>query len=89
MLVEDFLQRWAAAKAAAGLRKTLRECGFTELEPGRWKRTLTPPIDPIEITLPMKKRSPPPALYALVIVFANFVVGAAAACGLAWLVWPL
>jgi hypothetical protein len=35
MLVEDFLQRWAAAKAAAGLRKMLREYGFTELEPAR------------------------------------------------------
>ncbi len=86
MLVEDFLQRWAAAKAAAGLRKMLREYGFTELESGRWERPLTPTIDPIEITLPMKKRPPSPALYALIIVIANLVAVGAAAFGLAWLV---
>jgi hypothetical protein len=85
LLVEDFLQRWAAAKAAAGL-KMLRKYGFTELEPGRWGRPLTPTIDPIEITLPMKKMLPSPALYTLIIVIANLVAVGAAAFGLAWLV---
>ncbi|MEH2491424.1 hypothetical protein [Bradyrhizobium sp. AZCC 2230] len=84
MLVEDFLQRWAAAKAVAGLRKMLRKYGFTELEPGRWERPLTPTIDPVEITLPMKKMLPSPALYALIIVIANLVAVGAAAFGLAW-----
>jgi hypothetical protein len=82
MLVENFLQRWAAA----GLRKMLREYGFTELESGRWQRPLTPTIDPIEITLPMKKRPLSAALYALIIVIANLVAVGAAAFGLAWLV---
>jgi hypothetical protein len=86
MLVEDFLQRWAAARAAAGHRKMLREYGFTELESGRWEKPLTPTIDPIELTLPMKKRRPSPALYALIIVIANLVAVGAAAFGLAWLV---
>jgi hypothetical protein len=86
LLVEDFLQRWAAAKAAAGLRKMLRKYGFTELEPGRWERPLTPTIDPIEITLPMKRMLPSPVLYTLIIVIANLVAVGAAAFGLAWLV---
>jgi hypothetical protein len=86
MLVEDFLQGWAAAKAAAGLRKMLREYGFTELESGRWERPLAPTIDPIEITLPMKERPPFPAIYALIIVIANLVAVGAAVFGLAWLV---
>ena len=86
MLVEDFLQRWAAAKAAAGLRKMLRKYGFTELESGRWERPLTPTVDPIEITPPMKKMPPSPALYTLIIVIANLVAVGAAAFGLAWLV---
>jgi hypothetical protein len=89
MLVEDFVQRWAAAKAAAGLRKMLREYGFTELGSGRWEKPLTPTIEPIEITLPMKKRRPSPALYALIIIIANLVAVGAAAFGLAWLVGRL
>jgi hypothetical protein len=85
MLVEDFLRRRATAKAAAGLRKLLREYGFTESEPGRWEGTLTPTINSIE--LPTKKQQPrSPAFYALIIVIANLVAVGAAAFGLAWLV---
>jgi hypothetical protein len=85
MLVEDFLRR-RTAKAAAGLRKLLREYGFTESEPGRWEGTLTPTINSIEITLPTKKQPRSPAFYALIIVIANLVAVGAVAFGLAWLV---
>jgi hypothetical protein len=86
MLVEDLLRRRATAKAAAGLRKLLREYGFTESEPGRWEGTLTPTINSIEITLPTKKQPRSPAFYALIIVIANLVAVGAVAFGLAWLV---
>jgi hypothetical protein len=86
MLVKDFLRRRAAAKAAAGLRKMLREYGFTESEPGRWEGTLTPTINPIEITLPTKKPPRSAAFYALIIVIATLVAVGAVAFGLAWLV---